>query len=255
MAEIEAIRAGSLAGVPHGFMTRKGGLSTGPIAGLNCGYGSGEEHALVVANRRLAAEAVLPGASLVAVHQVHSPICVTVEDPWDDDHRPTADALVTARSSILLGIVTADCAPVLLADSQAGVIGAAHAGWRGAHGGVIEATVGAMEALGARRERIAAAIGPAIAQPSYEVGEDFRTQFAPEDERFFAAGKPGHCHFDLEYYVSSRLGLANVGTIEKLGLDTYADETRFYSFRRATHRAEPNYGRQISLIGISKSTI
>jgi YfiH family protein len=251
LADVEAIRAAALAGVPHGFMTRKGGRSTGPIAGLNCGYGSGEDHALVVANRALAAEAVLPGAVTVAVHQVHSALCVTVDDPWDDDHRPTADALVTRRPGTLLGILTADCAPVLLADVDAGVIGAAHAGWRGAHGGVIEATVAAMEGLGAARARIAAAVGPAIAGRSYEVTEDFRAQFGPENERFFAPGRPGHLQFGLEDYVASRLELAGVGTIEKLGLDTYSDEQRFYSYRRATHRAEPNYGRQFSLIGLA----
>jgi YfiH family protein len=251
LAEIEAIRAAALAGIPHGFMTRKGGVSTGAIAGLNCGYGSGEDHALVVENRRLAAEAVLPGAVTVAVHQVHSALCVTVDEPWDDDHRPTADALVTKRRGTLLGILTADCAPVLLADAEAGVIGAAHAGWRGAHGGVIEAAIAAMEELGARRERIAAAIGPAIAQPSYEVSEDFRAQFTDRDERFFTAGRRGHLQFDLDDYVASRLGAAGLGTVEKLGLDTYADEERFYSYRRATHRAEPNYGRQFSLIGLA----
>jgi YfiH family protein len=250
LAEIEVVHATALAGVPHGFMTRKGGLSTGPIAGLNAGYGSGEDHALVAANRRLAAEAVLPGAVTVAVHQVHSAICVTVDEPWEDDHRPTADALVTRRPGTLLGILTADCAPVLFADAEAGVIGAAHAGWRGAHDGVIEATVSAMEELGASRERIAAAIGPAIAQPSYEVGEDFRTHFAPEDERFFTPGGPGHWQFDLERYVASRLEQAGVGTVEKLGRDTYSDEESFYSYRRATHRGEPNYGRQFSLIGL-----
>lgn len=252
MAEaVEAIRSRALASIPHGFMTRRGGLSSGPIAGLNCGYGSGEDHALVVGNRRLAADAVLPGAATVAVHQVHSATCVTVDQPWDDDHRPPADALVTKRPGTLLGILTADCAPVLLADAQAGVIGAAHAGWRGAHDGVIEATVSAMEALGAERSRIAAAIGPAIAQPSYEVGADFRAQFAPEDERFFAPGRPGHLQFDLENYVASRLEMAGVERIEKLGLDTYSDEQRFYSYRRSTHRAEPNYGRQFSLIGLA----
>lgn len=252
MAEAEAIRAACLAGLPHGFMTRRGGCSSGPIAGLNAGYGSGEARETVSANRALAAHTVLPGAPLVSVHQVHSADCSTVEDPWDDANRPTADALVTARRGLLLGIVTADCAPVLLADAGAGVIGAAHAGWRGAHGGVIEATVTAMEALGARRGRIAAAIGPAIARASYEVGEDFRAQFtAAGDDRFFAPGRPGHLQFDLEAYVTARLDVAGVGTVEPLALDTYADEDRFYSYRRATHRAEPNYGRQLSLIGLA----
>lgn len=252
MAEPEAIRAACLAGIPHGFMTRRGGLSKGAIAGLNCGYGSGEVHETVIANRQLAVQAVLPGAPLVAVHQVHSADCVTVEEVWDDNHRPTADALVTAQRGVLLGILTADCAPVLLADVEAGVVGASHAGWRGAHGGVIGATLDAMEALGAQRGRIAAAIGPAIAQESYEVGGDFRAQFPDEDERFFAPGRSGHWQFDLEGYVAARIEAAGAGMVERLGLDTYDDESRFYSYRRSTHRNEPNYGRQISLIGLAR---
>jgi hypothetical protein len=251
LADIEFIRADGLAGIAHGFLTRKGGVSSGPIEGLNVGYGSGEEPALVSENRRLAAQAVLPGAMPVAVHQIHSASCVTVEEAWDDDHRPTADALVTARPGILLGIVTADCAPVLLADADAGVVGAAHAGWRGAANGVIEAVIAAMERLGARRTRIAAAIGPAIAQESYEVGEDFRANFADEDARFFVCGRPGHMQFDLEACVAARLEAAGVGNVERMALDTYADEARFYSYRRSTHRGEPNYGRQFSLIGLT----
>jgi len=251
LAEVEVIRAEVLASIPHGFLGRRGGISEGIVAGLNCGYGSGEERDVVVANRHIAADAILPGATLVAVHQVHLPACVTVAAPWDDDHRPTADALVTDRPGLLLGILTADCAPVLLADVEAGVVGAAHAGWRGAHGGVIESTVAMMEQLGAQRERIAAAVGPAIAQPSYEVGVDFRAQFSAEDERFFAPGRPGHFQFDLEAYVVHMLARSGVQTIQPLGLDTYADEDRFYSYRRATHRGEPNYGRQIALIGMA----
>lgn len=247
---VEVNRAALLEGVPHGFLGRRGGISTGLVAGLNVGFGAGDDPAAVAENRRRASEAVLPGAPLVAVHQVHSAICVTVEEPWSDDHRPTADALVTARPGTLLGIVTADCAPILFADRQAGVVGAAHAGWRGAHGGVAEATVEAMEALGARRDRIVAAIGPCIAQASYEVGEDFRGNFTPEDARFFAQGMPGHFQFDLESYVAARLEAAGIAAVEGLGLDTYTQEDRFFSFRRSTHRAEPNYGRQFSLIGL-----
>ena len=251
---VEPIRARVLEGIPHGFLTREGGVSTGEVASLNVGLGSGDDPAAVAENRRRAAEVVLPGARLVAVHQVHSADCVTVAEPWDDAHRPTADALVTDRPGILLGIVTADCAPVLLADAEAGVIGAAHAGWRGARAGVAEAVIAAMEALGAKRERIAAAIGPAIAQPSYEVSEDFRAQFAADDERFFAPGRPGHRQFDLEGYVAARLERAGAGKIEALGLDTYSDPGRFYSYRRSTHRGEPAYGRQFALIGLSKRT-
>ena len=247
---VEVIRAPALAGIPHGFLDRRGGISTGVIAGLNVGFGADDDPVAVAENRRRAGAAILPGAPLVAVHQIHSADCVTVEEPWDDAHRPTADALVTKRPGTVLGIVTADCAPVLYADVEAGVIGAAHAGWRGAHGGVIEATVAAMEALGAERGRIAAAIGPAIAQASYEVGEDFRVGFTQADDRFFAAGRPGHFQFDLEGYVAARLVGAGVGRVEPLSLDTYSDPARFYSYRRSTHLGEPNYGRQFSLIGL-----
>ena len=239
-----------LAGVPHGFMTRRGGVSTGVAAGLQCGFGAGDDPASVRENRRLAAEAVLPGAALVGVHQVHSPDVAAVVDPWSDDDRPRADALATGRPGVLLAIVTADCAPVLLADRAAGVVGAAHAGWRGAHGGVIENTVDAMVALGAARERIAAAIGPCIAQPSYEVDDGFRARFGDGDARFFAPGPPGHWQFDLPGYVALRLRSAGVETVEALGCDTYADPERFYSYRRATHRGEANYGRLISLVAL-----
>jgi YfiH family protein len=231
-------------------MTRRGGVSAGLVEGLNCGCGAEDDPAAVRENRRRAAEAVLPGAVLVSVHQVHSPDVVTVEAPWSDDARPRADALVSARPGVLLGIVTADCAPILLTDARASVIGAAHAGWRGAQGGVIEATVAAMEALGAQREAIAAAVGPCIAQPSYEVGGDMRAQFTDADARFFAPGAQGHWQFDLPGYVAARLIESRVGQVEVLPHDTYADPARFYSFRRATHRGEPTYGRQLSLIGL-----
>ena len=247
----EALRAAVLEKVPHGFMTRRGGVSDGLVEGLNCGFGADDDPASVSENRRRASEAVLPHAALVTAYQIHSPDVVTVDSPWADDARPRADALVTARSGVLLGIITADCAPVLLADREGGIIGAAHAGWRGAHGGVIEATVLAMERLGARRDRIAAAVGPCIAQASYEVSDDFRTLFSAADERFFAAGTPAHWQFDLPGYVAARLEELHVGAIEVLPHDTYADPARFYSFRRATHRNEPTYGRQLSLIGLA----
>lgn len=246
----EALTSEALAGLPHGFMTRRGGVSTGAVASLNCGFGADDDRTAVLENRRIAADAVLPGAPLVGVHQVHSPDVVTVTGPWPDDARPKADALVTERPGLLLGILTADCAPVLLADREAGVIGAAHAGWRGAHGGVIEATVAAMEALGARRAAIAGAVGPCIAQASYEVGEDLRAQFAGEGDRFFVPGEGGRWQFDLPGYVAARLAESRVGKLEVLPCDTYADPARFYSFRRATHRGEPTYGRQLSLIGL-----
>jgi YfiH family protein len=234
-------------------MTRRGGVSQGAIASLNCGFGAGDDPVAVADNRRRAAAAVLPGASLVGVHQVHSALAVIVEEPWGDDRRPPADALVTARRGILLGVLAADCAPVLLADRDAGVVGAAHAGWRGACAGVIEATVAAVAALGAVPARTVAAIGPCIAQASYEVDEGFRANFSGDDERFFAAGAPGHWQFDLEGYVAHRLARSGVAQVEKMGLDTYGDPARFYSFRRATHRAEPDYGRQLSLIGLSEA--
>ena len=254
---VEVIRASSLATIPHGFLGRRGGVSTGIHAGLNVGWGSDDEREAIAENRHRAVNAVLPGAALVTVHQVHSPDVVTVTEPWPDDSRPKADALVTNRPGLLLGILTADCAPVLLADVQAGVIGAAHAGWKGALAGVTDATIAAMEALGAKRERIAAAIGPCIAQASYEVDDDFEARFDVADTsgsggnaRFFKLGREGHAWFDLEGYVAMRLETAGVGTVEKLALDTYADESRFYSYRRATHRSEPGYGREIAVIGL-----
>ena len=252
---VDVIRASALAGVPHGFLGRRGGVSIGVAASLNTGLGSGDDPDAVAENRRRAADAVLSGARLVGVYQVHSPDCVTVSEPWTDDERPHADALVTRRAGILLGIVTADCAPVLLADREAGVIGAAHAGWKGAFAGVVERTLEAMEALGARRSATAAAIGPCISQASYEVDDAFRTRFesaGPANADFFAPGRSGHWQFDLEGYVAARLAAAEAGRIERMRRDTYGDPERFFSFRRATHKGEQTYGRQISLIGLNK---
>lgn len=247
---LDLTRSGTLAGVPHGFMGRGGGVSTGLVAGLQCGFGAEDDEQAVQLNRRLAADAVLPGAPLVTPHQIHSPDVVTVVEPWDDSNRPPADALVTRQRGIVLGVVTADCAPVLFADTQAGVIGAAHAGWRGAHSGVLENTIAAMVAAGAERAQIAAAIGPTIAQESYEVDDSFRMQFGESDSGLFVAGRSGHWQFDLPAYVMRRLRDAGLMRVENLALDTYALEDRFYSFRRATHRGEPNYGRQISLVAL-----
>ena len=250
---VEVIRARSLKGVAHGFLGRRGGVSIGATAGLNVGLGSADDPAAVAANRRLAADAVLPGGRLVTAFQVHSAEVVTVSEPWEDDARPHADALVTDRPGLLLGILTADCAPVLFADAQAGVVGAAHAGWKGAIGGVTDATITAMERLGARRDRIVAAVGPCIARASYEVDDRFLTTFAAADaanERFFAPGRERHHQFDLEAYVVHRLAAAGLSRIEALGLDTYADEARFFSFRRATHLGEADYGRQVSVIAL-----
>jgi hypothetical protein len=250
--EVEVIRAPMLAGIPHGFLGRRGGVSRGVVAGLNIGHGAEDEAEAVAENRRRAVEAVLPGARLATVYQIHSPDVVEAVSPWPHEERPRADAMVTNRPGLLLGVVTADCAPVLLADREARVIGAAHAGWRGAHGGVLENTVAAMERLGASANRIAAAIGPAISQASYEVDAAFRDNFGPGDEAFFRPGRPGHWQFDLEGYAAARLHAAGVGMVEPLGLDTYSDEARFFSYRRATHRGEPTYGRQFSLIGLAE---
>ena len=248
---VDIIRAVSLGGVAHGFLGRRGGVSTGILAGLNVGTGSKDERDSIAENRRRAVAAILPGAELATLHQIHSPAAVRVVRTWPHEHRPHADAMATDRPGILLGILTADCAPLLLADEEAGVIGAAHAGWRGALGGVCDAVVDAMEELGARRERIAAAVGPCIAAASYEVDDDFRGHFLftdPANDRFFTTGaKP---RFDLEAYVVHRLIAAGVGEVEALGLDTYVDPTRFFSYRRATHRDEADYGRQLSLIGL-----
>ena len=249
--EVEVIRAEALAGLPHGFLGRRGGVSRGAIAGLNVGHGAEDDSEAVAENRRRAVAAVLPGALLATVYQVHSPEVVEVTRPWPHDERPRADAMVADRPGLLLGVVTADCAPVLLADREAGVIGAAHAGWRGANAGVLEGTVAAMERLGARAGRIAAAIGPAIAQASYEVDARFRDSFTADDERFFAPGREGRWQFDLEGYAAARLRAAGVARVDPLGLDTYADEARFFSYRRATHRGDPTYGRQFSLIGLA----
>jgi YfiH family protein len=228
-------------------------VSTGILSGLNVGLGSADDRAAIVENRHRAVEAVLPGAALATVHQVHSAEAVIVREPFEDDARPHADAMATDRPGLLLGILTADCVPVLLADAQAGVVGAAHAGWKGALGGVTDATIAAMEKLGARRDRIAAAIGPCIARASYEVDDAFARRFEEADsanERFFFAGRPGHQQFDIEAYVAARLAAAGIVRVEALGLDTYSDEQSFFSFRRATHRGEADYGREISLIGL-----
>ncbi len=250
---LEVIRADALGGIPHGFLGRSGGVSGGVIAGLNVGLGAGDEPAAVAENRVRAVTAVLPGGQLASVYQVHSAECVTIGEPWPETQRPRADALVTDRPGLVLGIVTADCAPVLLADREAGVIGAVHAGWKGALGGVTDTTIAAMEALGARRDAIVAVVGPCIAQVSYEVDEGFAARFCAADAdnaRFFAGGRAGHAQFDLPGYVAHRLKAAGCGSVTALQIDTYADEARFFSFRRATHRGEPTYGRQFSLIGL-----
>jgi hypothetical protein len=243
----------SLGGLPHGFLGRRGGTSSGALAGLNVGYGSRDDRAAIEENRRLAVAALHADATLITVHQIHSAEVIHVNRPWAEGDRPRADAMVTERPNVLLGILTADCAPVLFADHQAAVIGAAHAGWRGALAGVTDSTISQMERLGARREHIHAAVGPCIGQPSYEVDDEFRSRFVaddPDNQRFFVAGPLGKPHFDLEAYVVHRLVAAGIDEIEALNLDTYADPERFYSYRRATHRGEDDYGRQLSAIAI-----
>jgi len=247
----QPFRARLLGAVPHGFLGRVGGVSEGLYAGLNCGIGSDDDPAAVAANRDAALAAVAPGACLLTPYQVHSADCVPIDAPFAE--RPRADALATATPGLALGVVTADCAPVLLADPVAGVVGAAHAGWKGALAGVTDSTVAAMEALGAVRERIVAAVGPCIARASYGVDAGFRARFLDDDaanERFFADGRAGHARFDLEGYVAHRLAAAGVVRVETLGLDTYADERRFFSYRRSTHRGEPGYGRQVAIIAV-----
>ena len=250
---VEVLTHPALAGTAHGFLGRRGGVSSGIHSGLNVGWGSEDDPAATAENRARAVAAVLPGAVLTCANQIHSADVVTVADPWPEATRPQADALMTRRPGVLLGILTADCAPVLFADREARVVGAAHAGWKGAIGGVTDATIAAMEALGASRSRIAAVVGPCIAQASYEVDETFEARFEaadPANARFFRAGRAGHAWFDLEGYVAARLAAAGIGTVGLLGEDTYAQTDRFFSFRRATHAKEPGYGRQISLIGL-----
>jgi YfiH family protein len=246
---ITRLATSSLQG-PHGFLGRTGGVSTGLFASLNVGLGSSDDRVAVNENRRRAVEAVAPGARLVTVHQVHSAVAVEAGD-WADEGRPHADALVTNRPGLALGILTADCAPLLFEDHEAQVIGAAHAGWKGAFTGVIATTVDLMERLGARRDRIRAAVGPCIARRSYEVDDAFRARFEaadPENGAFFTDGRPGHAQFDLEGYCLGRLAASGVNHAEAMGVDTRSDAAHFFSYRRTTLAGEPDYGRQLSLI-------
>lgn len=241
-----------LPGIAHGFFGRTGGVSTGIFASLNCGPGSGDHRATVIENRRRVSDAL--GAQLINVHQIHSGTAVTVSEPWPLGDGPKADAMVTKTPGIALGILTADCAPVLFVDPEARVIGAAHAGWKGAFGGVLEATLTAMEGLGGARARIRAAIGPCISQENYEVGPEFRARFVEADpanaQYFIASERTGHFRFALEAYVAGRLAAAGLSQIERLGACTYALSGEFFSFRRTTHRGEPDYGRQVSAIAL-----
>jgi hypothetical protein len=244
-----------IAGIRHGFFTRAGGVSEGVYASLNGGPGSDDAPERVAANRaRMAAALGVPPDRLLTAYQVHSPDVVTIERPWEPQERPRADAIVTGVPGLAVGVTTADCGPVLLADAGAGVIGAAHAGWRGAAAGVLEATIAAMEKRGADRSRIVAALGPMIRQDNYEVGPEFIARFRADDpanERFFRSSvTDGHARFDLAGYIAARLAAAGIREIEDLGNCTYADEARFFSYRRSTHRRESDYGRHINAIAL-----
>lgn len=246
---VKPIASDLLRGIPHGFFTREGGVSEGIYASLNGGQGSKDTTDAVDENRRrILAE--LGAEHLISVHQVHSPDAVRVEGQWNGA-KPEADAMVTDRPGLALGVLTADCTPVLFADAEAGVVGAAHAGWKGALGGVLEATLDQMEALGADRGRIKAGIGPVISQRAYEVGPEFVERFMDEDpswHRFFAGGQGDRAMFDLPGFCLMRLREADVGQAEWTGHCTYSDETRFFSYRRSCHREEPDYGRLVAAI-------
>jgi YfiH family protein len=244
-----------LPGIRHGFFTRAGGVSDGFYASLNAGLGSRDAPERVAENRaRMAAALGVARDRLITAYQVHSPKVVVATEPWSRAQAPHADAVVTRVAGLAVGVTTADCGPLLLADREAGVIGAAHAGWKGALAGVAEAAVDAMEEVGASRRRIVVALGPMIRQSSYEVGPDFVTRFTAadrENRRFFApAARDSHAMFDLAGYITARLQRAGVGRIEDLGDCTYADPRRFFSYRRSTHRAEADYGRHINAIAL-----
>jgi YfiH family protein len=249
MITLRALEAGY--SVRHAFFTRGGGVSDGIFASLNCGFGSGDDPARVHRNRAMAAARLgLAADRLVTCNQIHSAEVVTVAHPWPAGSAPRADGMATVRPGLALGVLAADCAPVLFADPAAGVIGAAHGGWRGTLTGVMEATVGAMVALGARPQRIGAGIGPCIAQKSYEVGPEFPGRFAaadPDSANFFVpAARPGHFLFDLAGYIERRLINLGLGAVERLDVDTVTEEDRFFSYRRACLKGEGDYGRGLA---------
>jgi polyphenol oxidase len=243
-------------GIAHGFFGRTGGVSDGIYASLNCGPGSKDTREAVMENRTRAVAALCPSARLVTLYQVHSAQAVTATQPWAIADNPKADAVVTDRAGIALGILTADCVPILLADAEARVIGAAHAGWNGALAGVVESAVAGMERIGANRARIAAAIGPCIHQAAYEVGPEFEARFCaadPKNARFFVpSARASHWQFDLPGYVAHRLNQAGIGAVETIAACTYERETEFFSYRRSTHRKKPDYGRELSAILLTK---
>jgi len=244
---------GGLAGISHGFFTRQGGVSAGLYGALNCGLGSRDDPAHVRQNRARVAQSLgAPGGEVMTVHQIHSATALIVDAPFSSAKLPRADALVTRTPGLVLGALAADCTPVLFADPQARVIAAAHAGWRGALGGILEAAVEAMTSLGAHRSRIRAAIGPCINQDAYEVGPEFEDEFLkpdPGNAQFFWRPAPdARARFDLPGYVEHHLSRAGLDVVERRSLCSYENESKFFSYRRATHRNEPDYGRQISAI-------
>ncbi|WP_417671934.1 peptidoglycan editing factor PgeF [Roseibium sp.] len=243
----------ALPGLSHGFFTRQGGVSSGIYGSLNIGLGSDDDRESVLENRKRIAERLsVSPERLVSPHQIHSADVIAVEGPWQDGADRRADALVTNSPGLALGIATADCGPVLFADASAGVIGAAHSGWKGAVGGILENTIMAMERLGAKRERIVAVLGPTISQDAYEVGPEFHDRFVaenPNNARFFiGSDKDGHHRFDLPAFILERLMESGIKHARDLGHCTYGDEDRFFSYRRTTHRSEPDYGRLMSAI-------
>jgi YfiH family protein len=246
----------TLTGIRHGFFTRAGGVSSGLYATLNGGVGSQDDAGSVVENRaRMATALGVEPRRLLTAYQTHSPNVVVAEAPWTTENRPQADAIVTRMRALAIGVTTADCGPVLFADPRAGVIGAAHAGWRGALTGVIEATIAAMARLGAAQRQIRAAIGPMIRQRNYEVGPDLVARFQAEDpaaSRFFIpAERDSHAMFDLAGYIAARLKRAGIAEVEDVALCTYADPEQFFSYRRTTHRAEADYGRHVNAIALA----
>jgi YfiH family protein len=253
---IEAAPLAGLGGIRHGFFTREGGVSDGIFTSLNCGFGSSDSADAVAENRRRVTAALNANIDkLTTVHQIHGITVIPVETSWAHGDAPKADGMVTNQSGIVLGISTADCSPVLFADAQAGVIGACHAGWRGALDGVLEATVAAMERLGASRAAIRAAIGPTIAQDSYQVGPEFRDRFInqkAQNERFFRPDDEDRHRFDLPGYVANRLENSRIGVVESVGHDTCADTSRLFSYRRSTLNGEPDFGRALSAIALQR---
>ena len=250
---IESSLLGSAtADIRHAFFTRQGGVSGGIYDSLNCGFGSGDAAAHITENRaRCAARLGVQPSAMATAYQVHGTNVVEVVRPWQQGEGPRADAMVTRQRGIALGILTADCGPILLADAAAGVIGAAHAGWKGAKAGVIEAVVAAMVRLGARQRNIVAAAGPTIGPASYEVGDDFMRAFLDDDptaKRFFAAPPGQRPHFDLQSFIVHRLKAQDLGSVESIAADTCADPARFFSYRRSCQNSEPDYGRQLSAI-------